>query len=249
MERVYGFGRLKEFDERSRNFPSRKLTRGFTPKTTYWKCAKVLDQGVQPYCVGFSWAHEIIANPVPVLTIDNNYAISLYHGAQQNDEWPGEDYDGSSVLGGWKYCRKLGWYSSVSWAFTLSDWILSTQLGPAVIGITWKTGMMEPDSNGFVHATGYTEGSHAILMNGYNLEGHYFTLHNSWGKSWGINGECKISESDIDKLRQDDAECAIITGRYDITKPPEPDPDDDDDDDDGFCHNLGAKLMRLVSAV
>jgi len=222
MERQ--FGRLKSFDERSRNFPIRSKVMGLEPKSIYWNCSKVIDQGSDPYCVGFGWAHELIAVPVPVTSIDYDYAVKIYHGAQENDEWPGTDYQGSSVLGGWKYCRSLGWYDSVAWAFSMSDWILSTQVGPSVIGVSWMTGMMSTDSNGFIHTTGMNEGGHCILMNGYNLEGHYFTLHNSWGKDWGINGECKISEDDMNKLRQDDAECAIITGRNDVSTPVPPDP-------------------------
>lgn len=240
MERQ--FGRLKSFDERSRNFPIRKWVKAFEPKTVYYPCVKTLDQ-VGQSCVGNSWAHELICVPVPVLSIDEDYALKLYQGAKENDQWPGTDYEGSSVLGGWKYCRSLGWYDSVAWAFSLFDWILGLQKGPAVIGISWKTGMLDTDSNGFVHATGVTEGGHAILMNGYNLEGHYFTLHNSWGPSWGINGECKVSEDDIDKLRQDDAECAIITGRYDITVTPIP-PEPPDPEPGNWCSSLFGKIAH-----
>ena len=218
------FGRLKSFDERSRNFPVRPKTRCLIPKTLHWECSKVLDQASDPYCVGFGWAHELIAVPVPILSIDYDYAVKIYHGAQDNDEWPGNDYAGSSVLGGWKYCKLLGWYNEVSWAFSIQDWILGVQIGPAVIGITWKTDMMSPDSNNFIHVSGWNEGGHCILLNGYNAEEHYFTLHNSWGSSWGINGECKISEDDMNLLREDDAEYAVITGRNDITIEPEPDP-------------------------
>jgi len=239
------FGRLKSFDERSRNFSIRRFTRGLEPKTVYWKCGTVLDQGSQPACVGFSWAGELAAEPVPVPNMNYDYGMKLYHGAQKNDEWDGEDYEGSSVLGGWRYCRSLGWYDEVSWAFSMEDWILGLQTGPAVIGITWKSDMMSPDSNNFITFTGYSEGGHAILLNGYNLEEHYFTFHNSWGKDWARNGEVFIREDDMNKARQDAAECAIITGRH-FTETPEPDPDPDDDDDDGFCSNIGAMIMRLA---
>lgn len=35
-------------------------------------------------------------------------------------------------------------------------------------------------------------GKHALLMVGYDLDGRYFIVRNSWGKEWGMGGYCKL---------------------------------------------------------
>jgi len=220
MERK--FGRLASFDERSRNFNVRQISRGLEPKTTYWNCSKVLDQGTTMECVGNAFAHELIAEPVPVLNIGQEDAHKFYKGAQAHDEWPGDDYEGSSVLGVARYGVKEGWLEKAYWGFSLLDWKLGmTYKGPAILGISWMTGMMTPNSEGFVRVKGENEGGHAILCNGYNHERRFWTLHNSWGPVWGINGECYVSDEDMDKLREDRSECMFPEGRHDITVQPE----------------------------
>ncbi len=66
--------RLPSFDERSRNFPIRKLVAGLIPKTHIWECTQVLDQGPDGACVGFGITHELIATPVPVVGLNAKYA-------------------------------------------------------------------------------------------------------------------------------------------------------------------------------
>jgi len=220
------FGRLRSFDERSWNFMVRKqLAEGLEPKTTYWECSKVLDQLDTPRCVGYSGAHELIAIPVPIMRIDAKDADVFYSGAQDEDQWPGSDYDGSSILGMARWFIKVGFWEAVYWAFSFDDWKLGiSHYGPALIGITWRSGMMEPDSNGFIHVTGSSLGGHAILANGYDHELKRWTLHNSWGREWGLNGECYVSDDDMNKSREDAAECAFAQGEKDIGDIPPPDP-------------------------
>jgi hypothetical protein len=215
-------GRCVQFDEKSRAFPIRQVVPK-KPRSYTWRCTKVLDQGNEGSCVGHGIAHELIARPVEVLTIDHTYARNtIYFGAQKVDEWPGGAYpgakpfyEGTSVLAGCKVAKSLGWMDSYLWSFSLNELILGVGYnGPAVIGVNWYDGMDEVDAKGFVHADGEIMGGHCILCNCVNLKGQYFKLHNSWGASWGSGGECKVSFADMTKLLKEDGEAAFFVGRH-----------------------------------
>lgn len=208
QERV--LDRRVKFDEKSRNFPIRATISKTEPRSYTWKCNTWLDQGREGACTGFSVSHEYAAKPKEVTNLTNADAQAIYYRARQIDEWEGEDYEGSSVLGAIKAAKEKGWYSEYRWAFGVDDLALAvSRKGPAVIGVNWYTGMFNPDANGFIHKTGQLAGGHAILCNGYNVKGRYFKLHNSWGKKWGVNGECKISYDDMNALLKEYGEACI----------------------------------------
>ncbi len=207
-------GRLKQFDERSRNFPIMALVEEKKPRSYSWSCGLNLDQGYDSSCTGFSVTHEAVARPVVVKNLTNEIATEIYHRARQLDEWPGEDYDGSSVLAAIKAGKERNWYLEYRWAFGLQDLIYAVGLkGPAVLGINWYEGMFNPDENGFIKPTGDIAGGHAILCNKVSLKGKYFTLHNSWGVGWGVSGEAKISFEDTEKLLYEYGEACIPVKR------------------------------------
>jgi hypothetical protein len=208
------FGRLVEFDKRSRNFPMRSLLRGLVPRSYTWRCSINLDQGSAPACVGFSITHEAAARPVEVQGLDGKVALSIYRRAQKLDEYPGEDYDGTSVLAGMKAAMEKKWYSEYRWAFGEPDLLLSVGYkGPAVLGINWYSGMMDPDSKGIIRPTGQVEGGHAILCNGISVRSGLYRLHNSWGTGWGLGGDCFISRDDMSRLLSEEGECCIPVKR------------------------------------
>lgn len=212
MKRIKrAFGRLIEFDEKSRKFPvTAVIRRGLKPRTKNWRCDIVLDQGNVGACTGFSVAHEAAAVPVVVPGITNEVAMQVYKRAQQLDQWPGEDYEGSSVLAAMKAGIERRWYKSYRWAFGESDLALAiSYIGPAVLGIPWCAGMMELDENGLITVTGELVGEHAILCNGYNATKKLYKLHNSWGAGWGINGECYVRAADMKKLLKENGEACI----------------------------------------
>ena len=222
------FDRLRSFNELSRNYSIGKLTRNLEAVTTKWDCDKILDQGSDGSCVGHGIAHELIAKPVPCLQVDHKYAVYIYDEAKKVDEWPGEDYEGTSVIAGLKVAKKLGWYDSYQWAFNLDDMLVGvSNAGPAVMGTNWYTGMMTPDSNGFIKPTGYNEGGHCWLLAGVDVEHKFAWCVNSWGKSWGLNGWFKLTWDDLWYLMEHQGECAFVLGRHDIGEIPEPEPDPD----------------------
>jgi hypothetical protein len=205
------FDRVVHFDDRSRAYPIRTLIRAdAVPRSYTWSCDVWLDQGNEGACVGFAIAQEAAARPVVVSPITNNVAQQVYLRAKQLDQFKGENYEGTSVLGGIKAGKDRGWYGEYRWAFGEPDLALAVGYkGPAVLGINWYDGMMDPDASGFLRVTGQIAGGHAILCNGYNVTKKAYKVHNSWGMSWGNKGEAWISVDDMARLLGEQGEACI----------------------------------------
>lgn len=202
-------GRLPEFDDASRRFGVCEVLPMAPPRSFSWTCKTWLDQGQEGACTGFSWGHLVAARPKP-RAMDNAGAETIYHRARELDQYPGEDYEGSSVLGAAKACVDFGYISSYHWAFGLAELAHAVgYLGPAVLGINWYAGMAQTTSTGLVAATGDLLGGHAILCRGVDVKRRRFRLRNSWGPQWGVAGECLVSYDDMDRLLSEQGEAAI----------------------------------------
>lgn len=216
-------GRIPKFDERSKNFRVRDLV-GEKPLRSYtWRCTTLLDQGNSGSCVGHGIAHELIARPAESKGIDHRFAEEkIYWEAQKIDEWEGgaypnanPQYEGTSVIAGVKIGRRLGYYEGYYWAFGLADTLLGLAYhGPAVLGIYWTEGMMEPDAKGYIRPTGQIIGGHCLLANQIEISAGCVNLVNSWGLAWGENGCAKITFKDLDKLLRMDGEAVFFVHRH-----------------------------------
>lgn len=204
--------RVVQFDERSRSYPIRALVGAAPLRSKLWRCPIVLDQGREGACVGFAWTHEKAGTPVSIQGLTTEMALATYRRARELDEWPGEDYDGTSVIAGVLAGREQGYYGEFRWAFGMQDLILGLWKGPAVLGIPWYDSMYEAP-NGKVSISGDMVGGHAILCRGVNVPGRYFVLHNSWGPDWGINGDARISFEDMERLLHEQGEACIPVQR------------------------------------
>lgn len=219
------FGRLEQFDERSRQYPIRTVVEGKKPRAYTWRCNLSLDQGPDGACVGFAWTHELAARPAEVKNLGYGFAKGLYYEAQRRDHWeggayPGADpfYEGTSILAGAKVAQVAGYIGSYRWAFGLDDLILGVGYnGPAVIGVNFYERMMAPDSDGYVRPTGQVLGGHAMLVTAVNPRLEMFRIKNSWGSKWGYHGDCFITFKDMDKLLYEDGEACFAIKR--TTKP------------------------------
>lgn len=205
--------RLVEFDDRSRAFPIRTTVADRVPRSYTWGCTATLDQGREGACVGFAWAHELTARPVVEPTTAGD-ALALYRRAQLLDQWPGENYDGTSVIAGAKAVQERGGLLSYRWAFSLDDLVLAVGFnGPAVLGVPWYSGMFNPDPSGYLRVRGEVVGGHAILCRGVSLRTRSFLLHNSWGPDWGRNGTARITFDDMRRLLAEDGEACCPVRR------------------------------------
>lgn len=217
-------GRLKLFDDKSKDFPVRAALSAeqTKPRSYTWSCQNHYDQLRTSQCVSYAWHHELTARPVVEPYPENTPTQQLlfaerYYAMQRIDPWIGGEYPGAypkyagtAVLAGAKIMQSLGKIKEYRWAFGINDLILAIGYkGPGILGVTWKTDMFYPDAKGFIHASGEDEGGHAIMCKGVNLKGEYFTLHQSWGLGFGIHGDVKISFADMVTLLHEDGEACI----------------------------------------
>ncbi len=188
----------------------------------------ILDQGTEGACTGFGLAtvanylllrRRIIPDKIPVSP------RMCYELARRYDEWPGEDYSGSSARGAMKGWHKHGICAESEWPFEapnddgLSEIrsagarrrplgayfrvnhkdVVAMHSAIAEVGILYATCVVHSGWQN-VDANGIIEQSEGILG------GHAFAIvaydeegfwiQNSWGSSWGRRGFARISYDD-----------------------------------------------------
>ncbi len=217
--------RVEEFDERSRRYSIADILTTRKLRSYTWRCDNWFNQGREGACVAFALGHELAARPSEVRGLDYDFLIrEVYWEAQRNDPWEGGSYPnaspkyaGTSVLAGVKQIKKLGYIEEYRWAFNTDDVLYGIgHNGPALFGLAWYEGMIRPDENGFIKPTGRILGGHAVLGVAINVKGGYVTIRNSWGKSWGKDGDCYITFEDLETLLKQRGECCFLMKRKTI---------------------------------
>jgi hypothetical protein len=136
----------------------------------------------------------------------------FYIGARQNDEWPGEQYEGTSGLGLCRFLTSIGLIKEYRWCFGLQDVLLTvSHIGPVGLGIWWYNDMFYPDSQGYLHPTGMEAGGHEIEIVGVDVSEKCVILCNSWGVGWGDEGHAKLSWTDLDTLLENEGDAFVVT--------------------------------------
>ena len=214
-------GRLYAPDKRDSGY-SVRLALAAPPivTTRFWRVGRpILDQNGYPHCVAYAWKHWLIASP-----LRQGHRLverDVYNAAQLIDEWPGENYEGTSVRAGAKILQDKGYIGNYLWASSIEDikqWLLTT--GPVVIGTNWYAGMSQPylskrgESYGYwLKPEGALQGGHAYILNGYSLIRRAFRGLNSWGLAWAEEGKFWIAEEHLEQLIREQGEACTATER------------------------------------
>jgi hypothetical protein len=223
QDRVFDW--KSKHDERSIAYqiPTRTTARGYR----FWQEGPVLDQGNYGYCVGFGITGELNADPFPVGLPTFDFAAGIFHLALKFDEIPGEaDDTGTSVLAGAKAAQKMGLISEYRWCFGIDEVARGLyNHGPVVVGTPWLDSMMEPvyldghDGEAqnvpdlpVLDITGDEVGGHCYLLTGFTRFGNteYFRMRQTWGQSWGRDGDAMIRKNDMAKLLKSSGEACIL---------------------------------------
>lgn len=172
-----------------------KLQRKPLPDIVRYKVGKILDQGAEGSCCGQACKQLLQSEPFEQDVPQS--AEWIYHEAQKIDEFP-DGTEGTSVRAALEILRRLKLIESFHWAPDIDsvlDWLAAQ--GPVDAGTDWFS--YETESNGRVPFTGRRVGGHSYLLTGYDLPARILFMVNSWGRSYGKNGEGFITFDDFAK--------------------------------------------------
>lgn len=200
-----GLGLLHSVDMRDAAHPMRKhlASVDVLPDYKVWEHGEILDQGREGSCVGHGWTAWHNAKPTGFQhQQDHEYAVAWYERAQEIDEWPGTDYEGTSVRAGARVGLERDLLGEYVWASDLDDvdaWVLAK--GPLVIGSKWYVSMDHEDANGFLTVDYYSgvRGGHCYLLYGKGSGGNYW-FQNSWGPYYADEGSFRLTPDDLSRL-------------------------------------------------
>lgn len=176
----------------------------------------ILDQGTEGACTGFGLATNVNYLLRKRKVVPDLHSVSpwmLYSLAKRYDEWPGENYDGSSARGamkGWHkhgvcssdLCgdstrlsedalkeaprRSLGAYFRVNHKDLVAMHSAIAEVGILYATASVHTGWENVAADGVIKKADQIIGGHAFAIVAYDEHGLW--IQNSWGPGWGKQG-------------------------------------------------------------
>lgn len=209
---------IVDHDDQNRLFPARGFlfAEGAPLRDRTWRRGQAYDQGQTSQCVAYTGKGLLNTLPLSTQTPYDrraSYDPSVFYlGAQQRDEWPGENYDGTSALGLMRYFHEVGLVQEYRWCFGLQD-VLETlsHYGPVALGTWWYESMFNTDSRGGLAVSGDRAGGHETELIGIDLSDREVIGMNSWGGEWGDRGRFRLSWDDLERLLNEQGDAVTVT--------------------------------------
>lgn len=191
---------------------------------------EIRDTGPEGTTVGFSIAYALQAavkeKTGEALTLSPR---GIYVLAKKYDEWPGEDYEGTSVVGGLKAVREIGAYLEEDWpyesktkpktarkpSYKISAYselrgieqflnaLREKKVIVAAIQVTDGFDKTDKDGKVTIKLPLKSMGAKTICIVGYNEETAEFKFANDWGRAWGKGGFGLIKDTDLTRIMQE----------------------------------------------
>ncbi len=193
---------------------------------------RIGDTGEYGSTVGFSVMYAIRAalfaekrNSQPIS------AWGIYETAKRFDEYAGNDYDGTSIMGALKGAAKVGVYSEADWPYasgnaprlnakplfkikrytkcvTLPEILAALRAGKVVIAAVSITSEFDnPGDRGLVVLKLPDRddflGLKTVSIVGYDSKSAELTFANDWSEKWGDRGFGRIKDSDLTAIIKD----------------------------------------------
>jgi hypothetical protein len=214
----YPLGRIVHHDPLSRNYPFPVKAPVAGKDVIHAMAAPALDQGNLGSCTGNAaaqWLNTVAATKNRLAGqllhrmansefLNEDDAVELYSTATMNDDEPGQyppDDTGSSGLGVSKAMQRFGFITAYTHAFSFDQFLAAAQHQPVIIGINWYESMFTPNpKTGLISVRGNVAGGHEILVRGVLTSKKRVLIRNSWGSSWGRNGDAYISFAGMKRL-------------------------------------------------
>lgn len=208
---THPLGRIVNHDPRSLNFPA--PTVGTRQPVKHRIYGSVLDQGNLGSCVLNASAHALNSAGLHRLRsrlAKEPDAVKWYELATAADNYPGQyppDDTGTDINAAGKVLRDAGKIAGWNHAFGLDHTLGALQVSGVLLGISWHQSMFTPDKNGYVHPDGNVVGGHEVFIYGDDATGSVL-VRNSWGSSWGVRGDFRLTYSDLGALLADQGDAA-----------------------------------------
>lgn len=155
---------------------------------SWWR---LYDQGSEGACVGFG-----LSRMMSLLNRRRYDARWLFHEARKVDEWPGEDYQGTSVRAGCDVLRSRGHARVVPGDLDPFDGDSPVSLDEGISANRWATSVDQV---------------RAVLSSPYHDRRGGVPLLNSWGE--GYPHVVYLPYETLDRLIREDGEVALVTDR------------------------------------
>jgi hypothetical protein len=171
-----------------------------------WRPAPGISQGNVPQCAIFSQGAHLGSSPNAKRSPVERYP-ELYKSAQDVDEIPGNNYDGTTLLGAFKAFQLAGFYGRNAKPVvgtTIEQLVFCLrEIGPVCWGSEWTMGLEMPRKDGEIRPTGVNLGGHGVLVHAIEMDskgkGRIY-LTNWRGLNWGMGGRAWMSLQNAQRL-------------------------------------------------